>query len=115
MNYYIDKSYNVNHPIIMTYDMGIRELWSPDNTDELIKITNNLVRLAKENRDILILLTRPQTKTLNYARNVCDIYMKTWVENNVPILWIRRPEYGIYSFIYDNNMTKNYYDLIKLL
>jgi KaiC/GvpD/RAD55 family RecA-like ATPase len=115
MNYYIDKSYNVNHPIIMTYDMGIRELWSPDNTDELIKITNNLVKLAKENCDILILLTRPQTKTLNYARNVCDIYMKTWVENNVPILWIRRPEYGIYSFIYDNNMTKNYYDLIKLL
>ena len=115
INYYIDKSYNVKHPIIMTYDMGIRELWSPDNTDELIKITNSLVRLAKEHGDILILLTRPHSKTLNYAKNICDIYMKMWIENNVPTLWIRRPERGLYSFIYDGNITKNYYELIKLL
>ncbi len=115
INHYIGRSYNSKHPIVMTYDLGIRELWSPENVHEAIRIVNSLIKLTKEKGDILILLSRPETQTLKYAQSISDIYIKIWNESNVPLVWLRKPSCSIHAFIYDTNITKNYYELTPLI
>ncbi|RMF29148.1 MAG: hypothetical protein D6752_06455 [Candidatus Nitrosothermus koennekii] len=108
------KEGNVKHPMITTYDVGLREMWSPDDVNKLIEVLNNLIKLIRGNNDMLVLVSQPKLKTLEYAKNVCDIHIKIWEENGVPLVMTKRPFQSLHSMIY-NVVDDNYYKLYPML
>lgn len=84
------KTYGDDRPIILTYDLGMNELKSPD----LSKLERKLVdgfRNVRANRDVEILINRTGMRSMVFSKIVSDVHLQLFEIEGVPLLRIIRP------------------------
>ena len=97
------KLRNKTEGCIVTVDFSFVEL---QYQNEILDIQKSIITLSSEIRssnDLLVMVSRPQYKSLEVMKNVCDMHMKLMEFNGSVMLASIKPQFFLYNVQTDSN------------
>ncbi|MGD1838807.1 MAG: ATPase domain-containing protein [Nitrososphaeraceae archaeon] len=98
-----DKLRNRTDGCIVTVDFSFVELQYQNEILDLQKSIINLSSKIRSSNDLLVMVSRPQYKSLEVMKNVCDIHMKLMEFNGSVMLAAIKPQFFLYNVQTDSN------------